>query len=299
MNRVPPVHAVELLKQYGLRATKSLGQNFLDDPDALRLVAAAAEIRSSDTVLEIGPGLGSLTRYLAEQAHEVVAVELDPKFIPVLRQTLRLYHNTRIVLGDILALTSEELALPDRYIVAANIPYNITSGLVRHLLTSKRMPTRMVLTVQKEVAQRICALPPDMSLLSLSVQVYGEPRIVGQIPAEAFYPVPNVDSAIVRIEIYKTPKMPSELLPTFFQVAKAGFSQKRKTLRNSLSAGMRITREEAADLLLKTGIDPIRRAETLDLGEWEKLSQAWEKGLVSRQGRAKNDGDDGKYKVMS
>jgi len=276
MNDVPRLHAAQLLRQYGLWATKSLGQNFLEDPEWLKQIATAAEIRGTDVVLEIGPGLGSLTPYLALMAHEVVAVELDRKFTPILRKLFKPYHNIRLIEGDILALPPMSLGLPQRYVVAANIPYNITSALLRHLLSAEPRPRRMVLTVQEEVAARLCSKPPDMSLLSLSVQVYGEPSIVARIPAEAFYPAPKVDSAVVRIEIHDAPVIQSDLLPVFFDLIKAGFSQKRKTMRNALSGGMRIAPAAAGEFLLKAGIDPMRRAETLSLGEWEMLSRGWE-----------------------
>ncbi len=271
MNDISPMRAAQILKQHGLHAIKSLGQNFLDDPQALQQVARAAQIEPTDTVLEVGPGLGSLTRYLSVLAREVVAVELDRKLVPVLKKLLKGYRNVRVVEGDVLQLSPAELGLQEDYVVAANIPYNITSALLRHLLSSQPGPRRIVLTVQQEVAERICAVPPRMSLLSLSVQVYGVPSIVATIPAESFYPVPKVDSAVVRIEIFPQPAIEPALLSEFFDLIKAGFSQKRKTLRNSLSAGLRIAPAEAATLLQQAGIDPQRRAETLTLGEWERL----------------------------
>ena len=274
MNNIPPLHAAWLLKKYGLRADKRLGQNYLQDASALETIVDAAEIQNTDTVLEIGPGLGSLTRYLSVSARQVFAVELDPKLVSVLQITLKSYANVRLIQGDILNLTPKELRLPADYIVAANIPYNITSSIIRHLLESEPKPRRIVLTVQKEVAERICATPPDMSLLALSVQVYGTPRIVGHISADAFYPAPKVDSAVVRIDILPSPAIELQLLDNFFQLVKAGFSQKRKTLRNSLSAGLRISTTEAESLLAKAEIDSKRRAETLSLGEWERLSRA-------------------------
>ena len=274
MNDLPPVHAARILKQHGLHAVKSLGQNFLDDPAALQAVAHAAGIQPEDTVLEVGPGLGSLTRYLSVLAREVVAVELDKKLIPVLKGLLKGYRNVRLVEGDILQLSPAPLGLQHGYVVAANIPYNITSALLRHLLSSETKPRRIVLTVQQEVAERICAAPPRMSLLSLSVQVYGESSIVAEIPAEAFYPVPNVDSAVVRIEIAPEPAVETGLLPTFFELIKAGFSQKRKQLRNALAAGLRMKPQEASRMLLDAGIDPQRRAETLTISEWDKLARA-------------------------
>ncbi|HUH97000.1 MAG TPA: 16S rRNA (adenine(1518)-N(6)/adenine(1519)-N(6))-dimethyltransferase RsmA [Anaerolineales bacterium] len=273
MNKIPPLDAARLLDKYGLRADKRLGQNYLQDPDALQEIVDAAEIQNTDTVLEIGPGLGSLTRYLSRAAHQVVAVELDPRLIPVLQTILRPLDNARLIQGDILAHTIKEFGLPPDYICAANIPYNITSAIVRHLLESEPKPRRIVLTVQKEVAERICATPPDMSLLALSVQVYGTPHIMAQIPAESFFPAPKVDSAVVRIDILPSPAVELDLLDRFFQLIKSGFSQKRKTLRNSLSAGLKIPASEVESLLAQAEIDPKRRAETLSLDEWGKMSR--------------------------
>lgn len=271
MNEIPPLNASAILKQYGLRADKKLGQNFLQDPFALEAIASAAEIQPSDTVLEIGPGLGSLTRYLAVAARRVVAVELDADLIPPLEAVTKPYNNIYIVHGDILKIVPKELVNEPGYLVVANIPYYITSAIIRHLLENETKPRRIVLTVQKEVAERICAEPGDMSLLALSVQVYGEPHVEKRIPAGAFFPPPKVDSAILIIDIHSSPRIQTELLDTFFKLIKAGFSQKRKTLRNSLSSGLHIPAVEAEDLLAKAGIDPMRRAETLSIGEWQTL----------------------------
>ena len=273
MNNIPPLNAEAILKRYHLRAHKGLGQNFLEDPQALEAIVSAAKIRETDTVLEIGPGLGSLTRYLAVSAREVVAVELDQDLLSPLKAVLAPYKNIRLIHGDILDLSPQELALQPDYLVVANIPYYITSAVIRHLLEKEPKPRRIVLTIQKEVAQRICAGPGDMSLLALSVQVYGQPRIAEQIPAEAFFPAPKVDSAVLVVDIYPSPLIREELLDLFFQLVKAGFSQRRKTLRNSLSAGLHISPMEAAELLGGANIDPQRRAETLSLGEWEALSE--------------------------
>ncbi len=277
MSAIPQLHTAQLLKQFGLWATKGLGQNFLEDPAVLQSIADAAEIQDTDTVLEIGPGLGSLTRHLAAAAREGVAVELDARLLPVLRHVLKGYRNVRVVQGDMLALSPPELALPDDYLVAANIPYNITSALLRHLLESHPRPRRIVLTVQKEVAERIRAVPPDMSLLALSVQVYGKPAIVTGIPATAFFPHPKVDSAVVRIELYPEPLIAAALLPAFFELIKAGFSQKRKMLRNALAGGLAISPGDANALLLEADIDPQRRAETLSLQEWDRLTRVRQK----------------------
>jgi 16S rRNA (adenine1518-N6/adenine1519-N6)-dimethyltransferase len=273
MKDIPPLNAGAMLKRYHLRARKGLGQNFLEDPRALEAIVSAAEIQNTDSVLEIGPGLGSLTRYLAAVAREVVAIELDQDLLPPLKEVIAPYENVRLIHGDILELSPRELALQPHYLVVANIPYYITSAVIRHLLENKPRPRRVVLTIQKEVAQRICAGPGDMSLLALSVQVYGQPRIAAHIPAEAFFPAPNVDSAVLVVEIYAAPQIRQEVLDTFFKLVRAGFSQKRKTLRNSLSAGLHMPAAQAAEVLTRANIDPKRRAETLSLGEWESLSE--------------------------
>ncbi len=224
-------------------------------------------------MLEIGPGLGSLTRYLAASAREVVAVELDQHLLPPLKAVLAPYQNVRFIHGDILELSPDDLIQDQDYVVAANIPYYITSAVIRHLLESRHKPRRVVLTIQKEVAQRICEKPGDLSLMALSVQVYGKPHIAAHIPAEAFFPAPSVDSAVLVIEIYPSPLIPQEHLDFFFKLIKAGFGQKRKTLRNSLSAGLAISPASAAALLESAGIDPQRRAETLSIEEWQRLAE--------------------------
>ena len=273
LNSIPPLNAAAVLKRHGLRADKSLGQNFLQDPFALQKIVGAAEIKPDDCVLEIGPGLGSLTRYLAISARKVTAVELDENLLPPLRTVLAPYENVRLIHGDILKLSPSELVDQPDYLVVANIPYYITSAVIRHLLESDPKPRRLVLTIQKEVAERICAKPGKLSLLGLSVQVYGKPEIAARIPANAFHPAPKVDSAVIRIDIYPEPLIPHPLLETFFKLIKAGFGQKRKTLRNSLSSGLHIPPVEAETMLAKVGIDPRRRAETLSIEEWGKLSE--------------------------
>jgi 16S rRNA (adenine1518-N6/adenine1519-N6)-dimethyltransferase len=269
---IPPLDTASLLRQYGLQADKRLGQNFLQDPYALEKIVHSAEIRPTDTVLEIGPGLGSLTRYLAAAALKVVAVELDEKLFPPLETVLAPYHNIHLVQADILEIEPKEIVEQQDYLVVANIPYYITSALIRHLLESNPKPRRIVLTIQKEVAERICAGPGDMSLLALSVQVYGGPRIAAHIPAGAFFPAPKVDSSVLVIDIFPTPLIDEKILDIFFQLIKAGFSQKRKKLRNSISAGMRQPATEAEKMLRAVDIDPQRRAETLSLEEWGRLS---------------------------
>jgi 16S rRNA (adenine1518-N6/adenine1519-N6)-dimethyltransferase len=269
---LPELDVPHLLRQYGVHPNRSLGQNFLVDGAALREVVDAARLTSQDFILEIGAGLGSLTRLLAVKVGRVVAVEIDRQLLPVLKTVVAAFSNVIVVEGDILSLNPVNLVPASDYLVVANIPYNITSALIRHLLEASKPPRCLVLTVQQEVAQRICAHPGDMSLLALSVQVYGHPEITAKIPAGAFYPPPRVDSAVIRIERYPAPLIPIDQIDSFFQLIKAGFSQKRKTLRNALSAGLRCSAPEAEALLQTAGIDPIRRAETLSLDEWRKLT---------------------------
>jgi 16S rRNA (adenine1518-N6/adenine1519-N6)-dimethyltransferase len=272
---LPPLNIRALLRAHGLSPKKSLGQNFLSDPNVLEQIVQAAEIPPESSVLEVGPGLGSLTRYLAQSARRVVAVELDALFIPILEDVLHETPNVEVVHGDILKLDPAQLMDEDRYLVVANIPYYITSNLIRHLLESPLKPERMVLTIQHEVAERITAEPGDMSLLALSVQVYGKPKVVARIPAEAFYPSPNVDSSVVRVDLYPEPRIPDAQLNDFFRLAKSGFGQKRKTLRNSLSAGLSWSGERTAELLQASGIDPQRRAETLSIEDWRQLTEKY------------------------
>ena len=262
-----------LLKSHRIKPDKRLGQNFLIDPAALERVLDAAQIDVQDWILEIGAGVGNLTRLLAQRCHRVVAVELDERLLPVLEQVLSPYGNVRILQGDILELNPGSLIDQPGYIVVANIPYYITSALIRHLLELGSKPTRLTLTVQREVAQRICASPGDMSLLALSVQVYGTPRIAARIPAGAFYPPPKVDSSVVNITMLPSPLIPDHQLDPFFRLAKAGFSQKRKTLRNALAGGMQWSTTETSEYLAAAGIDPQRRAQTLSLEEWGSLTK--------------------------
>jgi 16S rRNA (adenine1518-N6/adenine1519-N6)-dimethyltransferase len=271
MNEIPPLNITTILRQYGLRADRKLGQNFLQDPFALDAIVAAAKIKPTDTVLEIGPGLGSLTRHLAESASQVIAVELDRDMLPPLKAVTSAYNNIKIIHGDILKLSPKDLIQKPGYLVVANIPYYITSAIIRHLLENEPKPRRIILTVQKEVANRICAQPGNMSLLALSVQIYGNPHIAKHIPAGAFIPEPKVDSAVLCVDIYPNPIVKPEFVDIFFKLTKAGFSQKRKTLRNSLSGGLHISPQQAEEFLNKADIDPRRRAETLSIEEWQRL----------------------------
>lgn len=269
-----PEKITDLMRRYNLRPDKRFGQNFLADETILIKVVEAAGVEASTHVLEIGAGLGSLTRVLARRAAQVVAVELDERLLPALNEVVRPFANVRVVAGDILQFAPHHLMGNAPYVVAANIPYNITSAILRHLLEAEsERPQRLALMVQREVVERICAPPGDLSLLGLSVQVYGKPQMVARIPAGAFYPPPKVDSAVVRVDVYAQPRIPLAQLDVFFKLARAGFGQKRKTLRNALRSGSGLRAEQVDTLLDAAKIDGMRRAETLTLEEWRALTE--------------------------
>ena len=264
----PSVRA--LLRAYDLQPRKHLGQNFLVDPAALDRIVTAADLSAGDVVVEVGAGLGTLTRPLAEAAGQVLAVELDDRLVETLHTQLADLSNVEIIHGDILSIAGFDLPHLG-FKVVANLPYYITSAVIRRFLEEKPRPRLMVLTLQREVAQRIVARPGQMSLLAVSVQLYGQPRLVARISREAFYPQPTVDSAVVRIDVDE--QLTVELAEgieeaLLFRVAKAGFAQKRKTLRNSLSAGLGLPRDRVEAALHEAGVDSRRRAQTLSLREW-------------------------------
>ena len=270
-----PISAI--LNKHGLLPDKSLGQNFLTDPNILEKITSIAGVTEKDTVLEIGAGLGHLTAQLARSAKQVAAVELDERFIPVLEENLAEYKNIRIIQGDILSLNPQDLVQQNNYLVVANIPYYITSRIIRNLLESELKPTRIILTIQHEVAQRICARTGKMSLLSLSVLMYGKPSLEMRIPAGAFFPPPKVDSAVVLVKLYPEPLLKGDMREKFFEIIKAGFLHKRKTLRNSLSKGLAWAPSQAEKFLVEAGIDPQRRAETISMDEWIELTRNYDK----------------------
>jgi 16S rRNA (adenine1518-N6/adenine1519-N6)-dimethyltransferase len=265
-----------LLRAHGLQPRKKLGQNFLADPVALGRIVAAAELSSDDLVVEVGAGVGTLTRLLAEHAGRVVALELDNGLVGILREELADLSNVEICHGDVLGFSTAEF--PHRgFKVIGNLPYYITSAVLRHFLAHLPRPELMVVTVQREVADRIVAGPGQMSLLAVSVQFYGQPRVVTRVPAGAFYPAPKVDSAVMRIDVGEDPAVSLEEgidEAWFFRVVRAGFSQKRKMLRNSLSAGLTLSPAAVGALLEAAAVDARRRAETLNLEEWARVASA-------------------------
>jgi 16S rRNA (adenine1518-N6/adenine1519-N6)-dimethyltransferase len=272
------VDAYRALRGHGLAGKKGLGQHFLVDQSAVRRIVDAAEVQSDDTVLEVGPGPGTLTRQLAEQAERVVAVELDERMLAPLHEQVKGHDNVCIVHGDILEQDVAALVGGGPYKVVANLPYYITSAVLRHLLESTPRPILLVVTVQREVAERILGRKgrrtDRMSLLAVSVQFYGRPQIVTRIPAGSFRPMPAVDSAVLRIDVYHPLPWDPVDERAFFRVVRAGFAQSRKQLHNALRHNLPSSAEELEAAFQRTGIDGRRRAETLSIEEWVTLSRA-------------------------
>jgi 16S rRNA (adenine1518-N6/adenine1519-N6)-dimethyltransferase len=271
-----------LLKRLGLSARRSFSQNFLTDRYVVADIIEAADLSQSDTVLEIGPGLGVMTRGLMSAAGRVVAVELDRKLAELLPRLVDHPEKLEVIQADILQFDPAS-ALPAGYKVVANLPYHITSPALRHLLTASFKPRRMVVMVQKEVADRIAAQPGDTSLLSVMVQIYGRVELVMKVPAEAFFPAPKVDSAVLRIDVYDRPPLDLDDPDDFLRVVAAGFSRRRKQLHNSLSESLWFPPGGEFQVLQAAGIDPARRAQTLTLEEWARLYRAYNQAKIGWQ----------------
>jgi len=259
-----------LLKKQGFSPKKRIGQHFLIDRAVLKRILKASDIQSGDVILEIGPGIGNLTQELARAARKVIAVEKDREMIKALERTTKDFKNIKIIQGDILKINPGKYNLESKkYKIIANLPYYITSPVIRKFLESERHPEEMTLMVQKEVAQRIVAKPPNMSLLAVSVQFYARPEIITFISKKSFWPRPKIDSAIIQItDIHKNKKVNRD---NFFKIVKAGFSQPRKQIINNFIRGLKIDRKKAEQWLFKNSINPERRAETLELQEWLEL----------------------------
>ena len=269
-----------ILNRFKLRADKKLGQNFLIDENVVHQIVAAAELSEADTVLEVGPGIGTLTQGLAESKARVVAVELDTRLLPGVATTLNGYDNVRVVHGDILKVNiMEEVGAPS-FKVCANLPYYITTPIIFALL-EKRLPMeRLVAMVQKEVAERMAAQPggKDYGALSVAIQYYTEPKIAFIVPPTSFIPAPAVDSAVIVCK--RREKPPVEVCDEglFFRVVKAAFSLRRKMLSNSLK-NMGIKSEQVAKWLELAGVDGKRRAETLSLEDFAKLTNSFNEAV--------------------
>jgi len=262
-----------ILKAFGLRASKRLGQNFLIDPATVADIVRAGEITAEDRVLEIGPGIGTLTQGIAETGAKVVAVELDKKLPAVLAETLATYDNVDIVPGDILKVDLNELMGKEPFKVVANLPYYITTPIIMSLL-EKRLPiTRLVAMVQKEVAERMTASPggKDYGSLSVAVQYFTVPAIVRLVPAKSFFPAPEVESAVIACRVRESPPVETRSEEMFFRVVKAAFGQRRKTAANALK-GAGFDKEKICSALEANKIDATRRGETLSIAEFAALA---------------------------
>lgn len=316
----------ELLRSHDLHPRKGFGQNFLEDTRYLTKIAEAADLKSTDLVIEVGPGLGTLTRELASRAGRVVAVEIDRDLAALLREVLGTAGllakepdqsvapppsesstseptsatdsaepapagplpqaaadpiGVSIVSADILEVDPAQLSGGRPYKVVANLPYYVTSPVLRRFLEEASVkPELMVLMVQLEVAERIVAKPGDLSLLAISVQFYGTPRIVCRVPASAFYPAPKVDSAVIRVDLFDKPAVDVEPA-LFFKVVQAGFSQPRKQLHNAMAQRLWLPKDAAPELLREAGVDSQRRAQTLTLDEWGSICRVLlDRGLL-------------------
>lgn len=266
-----------LLKKHNIRPSRRLGQNFLINKSVSQNILQTAKVSSKDTILEIGAGVGGLTQKLAERVKRVIAVEKNEKMVEILKEVLEEYKNVTIIQKDILKFNLKNYHLkPKKYKIVANLPFYITSPVIRRFLEEMAQPELMALIVQKEVAERICAKPPRMNMLAVSVQFYADPEIITKVSRKRSWPSPKVDSAILKI----TPKQKNIVADRdlFFKIVKGGFSHPRKQLVNNLLAltlpnNVKLTKEQIKRILLRNGIAPNQRAETLTLEEWIRFVQ--------------------------
>lgn len=262
-----------LLRRYGLRPNFTYGQNFLLNDSALVAMLDAAGINQTDAILEVGPGIGNLTALLLANAKFVLSIEKDKSFLPVLKKLKREHKNFRYEFADILKFDfSRALEGHLNYKVVANIPYYITGKIIQLFLRAKKKPESITVLLQKEVARNIVAKSGEYNLLALSVQLFGEPKIIRNVPAADFYPQPKVDSAILHIELFEKPKYELEDEKKFFRVLRACFAGKRKQLHNTLVNNLRLDKFYVADVLKKLKIDPAARPQELSIEQWINLA---------------------------
>ena len=280
----------KLLQKYNAAPLKRLGQNFLINRGVLEKIIEAAEIDREDIILEIGPGLGTLTRALAKRAKKVVAIEKDRKFVEILKELIKDYKNVEIIGADILKLENKEIdklffhlsssQSGKNYKLVANLPYNIASAVIKKFLEAERPPEEMILMLQKEVAQRICAKPPKMSLLAVATQFYAEPKILFYVSRGSFWPQPKVDSAVLRLAPHKISKYRNIGISKFFWIVRAGFSAPRKQLAGNLTKKLKIERSIIEQALKKSKINPGGRPQTLVIDDWLNLT-SWLKPYLN------------------
>jgi 16S rRNA (adenine1518-N6/adenine1519-N6)-dimethyltransferase len=276
-----PKRTNDLLKKHGVVLKKSLGQNFLVDPNILYKIVSAAGLDKNKGVLEIGPGIGALTQQLAKEAGKVVAVEIDQRLLPLLKETLSAYPHANVIHGDVLkvdlrALFADQFDGCDKVSVIANLPYYITTPIIMKLLEEKLPLEHIVVMIQKEVAERMSAKPggKEYGSLSIAVQYYCEPEVVAIVPYTVFIPRPNVDSAVIKLKVREEPAVQVDDEEFFFDVVQASFVQRRKTIYNNLAARYftKETKGQLEPILLEAGIEPSRRGETLSMQEYARLS---------------------------
>lgn len=268
-----------LLRKHGIHPLKRLGQNFLIDKAALEKIITAADLQPKNIILEIGPGVGTLTQELAKKSWRIIAVEKDPNMTKILKETLPDFKNIKLIQGDILKinLAADYHIFLVGYKIVANLPFYIVAPVIKKFLESKNPPIQMVLTVQKDVAQRIAAQPPDMNLLAVSVQFYAKPEIIAFVSRKSFWPQPEVDGAILKISEINSPFYQERRLninrDLFFKIVGAGFSHPRKQIFNNLAEELRINRATVKNWLLENKIKPTQRAETLTIKNWINLTK--------------------------
>lgn len=272
---------MEVVKKYGFKFTKSLGQNFLIDDNIIDKILEGANVKKGDKVIEVGPGIGTLTRELCNVADKVMAIEIDKNLIPILEETLSSFNNIKIVNEDIIKADIKELIVenldggPVKLI--ANLPYYITTPIIMRFLEENINVTDMVVMVQKEVAERMNANPggKDFGALSVAVQYYCDTEIISKVPRHLFVPQPNVDSIVIALRVRPERKYKVDNEELFFKIVKASFGQRRKTLLNSLSSMGILDKKDISQVLFDAGIDEKRRGETLTLDEFSKLTNCF------------------------
>ncbi len=271
-----------LLTHYNMSAQKSLGQHFLIDREVLDAIVEAAQLTKNDFIIEIGPGFGVLTFPLAEQAGRILAIETDKKIIKILKALGSGYPNIDLLPANILKLDNQQIyqhyqnwarakGAKTSYKLISNLPYYITSPILKQFLETKHRLDLIVVMVQKEVAERIVAKPGDLTILGISVQLFGDPEIIQVVPRSAFWPKPEVESAILRIVPHKKIGHDIDDVRLFFRIVKAGFGERRKQLHNSLSGGLSLEDKTVRNILAGIGIDPKTRAQDLKISEWTKI----------------------------
>lgn len=263
-----------ILKKYGLRANKKLGQNFLINEEIINQIIEKADVNKNDTIIEIGPGLGSLTAKLLENANKVIAIELDSNMSNILKERFCLYDNFELIENDVLKVNLNEIIEKyDSVKVVANLPYYITTPIIMKLLEERLKLKSITVMVQKEVGERFCAVPnsKEYGAITISINYYTKPEIIIDVPKDNFEPMPEVDSCVIKLDVRDVPPVELKNEKDFFNLIKAGFSQRRKTINNSL-AGMGISKEKIKNVLEKLGIDSKLRAENLTMEQFADIS---------------------------